>query len=198
MSQSDVKNSTQAIQNGRYKDVNLVGASVIIALLNSAGKIDIPFVFGGDGASILLPPSLLESAKAGLLAAGKMAKSKFGLDLRLGLVPVQTIIEANYQISVAKLRLSESYKQAMFTGGGLAYAERLLKEPATSHLYNLADEDITPQADFKGLECRWQPILSPYGETISLIVLATTSTIEGDNQIYGDVLTMLDYHPITS
>lgn len=202
---TDVKNSTQAIQKGRYKDVNLVGASVIIALLNSAGKIDIPFVFGGDGASILLPPSLLEPAKAGLLAAAKMAQSQFGLELRLGLVPVQTILEANYQISVAKLRLSETYKQAMFTGGGLAYAERLLKEPATSHLYNLADEEITPQGDFKGLECRWEPIPSPHGETISLIVLATTGTIEGNHQIYRNVLTKLnecygpeaDYHPIT-
>ena len=31
---SDIKGSTKAIENGRYKDVNILGASSIIAALN--------------------------------------------------------------------------------------------------------------------------------------------------------------------
>ncbi|MBD0300821.1 MAG: DUF3095 family protein, partial [Tolypothrix sp. T3-bin4] len=48
---SDIVGSTKAIETGRYKDVNLLGACSIIAVLNIAGEIEIPFVFGGDGAA---------------------------------------------------------------------------------------------------------------------------------------------------
>lgn len=44
---TDIVGSTQAIESGYYKDVNLIGASSIIAVLNIAGQIEIPFGFGG-------------------------------------------------------------------------------------------------------------------------------------------------------
>ena len=53
---SDVEGSTQAIQAGRYKEVNALGASVIIAVLNIVKPLSIPFIFGGDGASLCIPP----------------------------------------------------------------------------------------------------------------------------------------------
>src|SRR5689334_4489453 len=65
---TDVRGSTKAIENGRYKDVNAVAAASITALLNVAGDQDIPFVFGGDGATTLIPESMLESAHDALLA----------------------------------------------------------------------------------------------------------------------------------
>lgn len=55
---TDIVESTKAIEQGRYKDVNLLGACSIIAVLNVAQKIEIPFIFGGDGASIVIPPVL--------------------------------------------------------------------------------------------------------------------------------------------
>jgi hypothetical protein len=55
---TDIIESTNAIDQGRYKDVNLLGACSIIAVLNIAQKIDIPYVFGGDGASIAIPSIL--------------------------------------------------------------------------------------------------------------------------------------------
>ena len=54
---SDIKGSTKAIESGRYKDVNILGASSIIAVLNSVKDVEIPFAFGGDGASFVIPPS---------------------------------------------------------------------------------------------------------------------------------------------
>ncbi len=45
----------KAIADGRYKAVNMAGASVISALLNGLGRRDLPFVFGGDGALVALP-----------------------------------------------------------------------------------------------------------------------------------------------
>src|SRR5262245_46595028 len=49
---SDVRGSTAAVRQGRYKEVNLIGASTIMAILNVARPIAIPYVFGGDGASL--------------------------------------------------------------------------------------------------------------------------------------------------
>ena len=57
---TDIQGSTKAIVEGRYKEVNFVGAMSIIAVLNISKSIDIPFVFGGDGASILIPKNFYD------------------------------------------------------------------------------------------------------------------------------------------
>ena len=43
---TDVIGSTKAIQAGRYKDVNMVGAACITAALNALPGLNLPFVFG--------------------------------------------------------------------------------------------------------------------------------------------------------
>lgn len=63
---TDVKGSTEAIANNRYKDVNLLGASSIIAALNTLKGRQIPFVFGGDGATLLVYESDIERIKPAL------------------------------------------------------------------------------------------------------------------------------------
>ena len=52
---SDIKGSTKAIESGRYKEVNILGGSSIIAVLNCIKNVEIPFVFGGDGESFVIP-----------------------------------------------------------------------------------------------------------------------------------------------
>src|SRR5471030_494924 len=59
----DVEGSTAAIARGQYKDVNLVGSSLLVATFNALGHSDLPFVFGGDGATLALPASELERAR---------------------------------------------------------------------------------------------------------------------------------------
>ena len=63
----DVRNSTAAVDAGRYKNVNTVGAAVITAMLNAAGDIEIPFIFEGDGAMLCVPPKLVGTAQSALL-----------------------------------------------------------------------------------------------------------------------------------
>ena len=58
---SDIVRSTAAIAAGRYKAVNTAAAAVIAAVANALGDEDFPFVFGGDGASIALPPERCRS-----------------------------------------------------------------------------------------------------------------------------------------
>jgi hypothetical protein len=63
----DVSNSTVAVEQGRYKNVNTLGAAVITAMLNAAAETEIPFIFEGDGAMLCVPPELLDAARAALL-----------------------------------------------------------------------------------------------------------------------------------
>lgn len=89
---ADVKNSTKAIENGLHKIINLTATGSIIAALNIAKKsdIDIPFFFGGDGATLLIPDILLSSVMSALTEHKDNTIRQFKLELRLGNVPTVT------------------------------------------------------------------------------------------------------------
>ncbi len=185
---TDIVGSTNAIESGRYKDVNLLGACSIIAVLNIAGKIEIPFVFGGDGATLLIPSCLFSEAKQALLVTRQRAQKEFGMDLRVGVVPVSAVFAVNYDIKIAKIRVSENYYQAALTGDGLSYCTELIKTPQTAHLYNYRTIQSDAKADFSGLECRWEDIPSKHGEMVSLIVKAASDKGEINNKVYKELI----------
>ncbi len=185
---TDITNSTQAIESGRYKEINLLGACSIVAVLNIAKDIEIPFIFGGDGASILIPPTLLQPALNALLAIQQLARTSFSLELRVGAVPTPALQQANLAVKVAKLRISDNYTQSNFTGGGLSYATQLVKAPNTSQLYTYKSSQALPDANLFGLECRWQDIYSHHGETVCLIVQATANNSEQQDRTYRELI----------
>ncbi|MEO0409323.1 MAG: DUF3095 family protein, partial [Cyanobacteria bacterium P01_A01_bin.135] len=197
---ADVVKSTDAIAVGRYKDVNLIGASAIIAVVNVVKPVEIPFVFGGDGASFAIPPTLLAASREALLCVQQLAQTNFNLNLRIGIVPVEHITSQS-ELKIAKLRITPNCSQACFLGGGMTYATRLVK---TNPLYRIEAPAQTGAADLTGLECRWQDIHSPHGHTISLIVDGTASSTV-DETCYQEVLRTIEqiygspenYHPIT-
>jgi len=186
---TDIVGSTKAIESGKYKAVNLIGACSIVAVLNVAGQLKIPFIFGGDGAAILIPPSLFVKTKQALLATRHRAKTEFNMELRIGAVPVSDVIAAKYELKVAKLKVSDNYYQAAFAGEGLSYATELIKQPETASLYNYyEDPRFDIKVDFSGLECRWQDIPSKHSETVSLIVKAMSKDNEINNRVYRDLI----------
>lgn len=208
---SDVRGSTQAIAAGRYKEVNMVGAASIVAVLNAAPDSDLPFVFGGDGATLAVPAELLPRAGQALLGVQAIARREFGLDLRVGAVPVAAIAREGHQVWVARLAITPEYAQAVFSGGGLAAAERLVKAPGSPFLLDAdrAEQQIAPpappEADLTGLECRWQDIRSRHGETVCLLVMASAELgAERAALVYREVLARIgesygderDYHPL--
>src|SRR5260221_13401128 len=105
----DVRNSTVAIQTGSYKNVNTLGAAAITAVLNASGQLDIPFGVEGDGCVLCVPPHLLEDTRAALAKTREIATDSFGLDLRIGTVPMSDIRQAGYDILVARYRVTEHY-----------------------------------------------------------------------------------------
>lgn len=192
---TDIRGSTKAIEAGKYKEVNLLGACSIVAVLNAVGKIEIPFVFGGDGASLLISPSLLPAAKIALLATQQMANTEFDMDLRVGAVPVKVAVAANYPVKIAKFKVSENYSQAVFIGGGLTRAAELIKDPVAGNIYTFKNKNygIAATADFSGLECRWQDIPSKYGEIVTLLVMVREEFGQHNYQFYKKVIEKIEY-----
>lgn len=169
-------NTTGAIKAGQYKAVNIIGVSVITAIRNIKSSILIPHIFGGDGASLCIPFSLIEQTKDALVSTKLMAKKQFDLNLRVGIVPVSVVRNANHEVFVSRYKMSEYYDQVAFAGGGIEYAESLIKDSEKGKEFCFEHIDEKSIADFSGLECRWDNVPSQHGETIALIVKALAPT----------------------
>jgi hypothetical protein len=189
---ADVKGSTVAIQNGEYKAVNMIGVSVITSILNAIKPENIPYIFGGDGATLCVPGSLVPLVKDALLTTQHMAESQFNLDLRVGIVPVSNIYEAGHDVLVARHKVSEYYIQAAFAGDGLDYAESIIKNDSVETPYRLEPTNDLKEADYTGLECRWDNVPSQHGETISLIVKVLANSLKDKSRIYNEIIAMVN------
>ncbi|MFT6352031.1 DUF3095 family protein [Neptuniibacter pectenicola] len=163
----DVRGSTEAIKAGRYRDINFMGAAAITSHLNLISR-DLPFMFGGDGAVLLIKESMSDAATKVLQSLSCHAKEVFDLELHTGLVPVRTIRAMGRDVKMAKYLSGESPPQAMFKGGGVSLAESLVK--ASDH-YRVAATCVFSKEDvFAGLSCRWKPVPSSTGVTLSVLV----------------------------
>lgn len=165
---TDIENSTQAIQKGLYKEVNALGASTIISVSNACNSASFPFVFGGDGATFLIPNSHVEHVGSVLAALREHALIHMNLKLRIGSVPISTLREKGVDVRVAKQSLPAGFKLAHFTGGGVALADRLIKEQIST--YGIPAQENHQKIDLGGLECRWNDVPSVNGQVMTLIV----------------------------
>ena len=164
---ADIVQSTKAIAEQRYKAVNMAGAAVIASLTNALGDREFPFVFGGDGASFAVPPRDAEIAREAMAATAAWADSELGLTLRVALIPIAAIRSQGLDVRVARYAPSENLSYAMFSGGGLAWADGAVKRGAFA---------VTPAPpgtwpDLSGLSCRFQEFHAAQGMILSLIVL---------------------------
>ncbi len=163
---TDVVRSTQAIESGRYKAVNVAGAAVIAALTNSLGGRVFPYVFGGDGASFAVSRHDEQAARDALAATAAWARDELELDVRTALVPVSEVSAQGFTLSVARFGPSRNVSYAMFSGGGLAWAERAMRDGKFS--VPAAAPGVRP--DLSGLSCRWNDIPATRGVIVSLLV----------------------------
>lgn len=164
---ADVQNSTQAIQQGQYRDINTIGGSTIAAVLNAVKPLKVPYVFGGDGASFCIPPDSIEAVQKALKGCQEMASSGLNLDLRVGIVPYS---ELNSAILLCRYQSTPSLTQYFFMGGGMQEADDKVKNDAACHL----PDTTVSEADFSGFECRWNEVPSAQEVTFSLLVKART------------------------
>ncbi len=188
---TDVVGSTQAIEAGRYKDVNALGVCSIVALSNAMRDIELPYMFGGDGATLIIPGSRRAAAERALRGVRELAESAFGMGLRTSIVPLTLLTEAGHVARVARFANSTSTRLAMFSGSAFATAERWLKDPALGPRFEVSKEGESA-AHFDGFECRWQPLASQRGHTVSLIVRALAPTELERTQTYRNLLHAFD------
>lgn len=164
---SDVTDSTRAIGEGRYKQVNMAGAATIMAALNAAGDLDAPYVFGGDGALVAVPHEVADAAIEALARTAGLVSVAFDLDLRTAAFPMKELNRRGAPVLVRKFALGEGARLAMFAGAGVAMADTLLKDPARGRPFRIPPSDETP--DLEGLSCRWEPLKPAHGVMLTLM-----------------------------
>ena len=165
---SDIAGSTKAVAAGRYKAVNMVGASVIAAVKNAVGHSDYPFLFAGDGATIVCPPENIDAVRNALAATATWAKESLDFDLRIGLIQIRDIQKSGRNVRIARFQASEKLAYAVFSGRGISWAEEQMKQG--QNLISPAPPGTQP--DLTGLSCRWAPIVAEQGcKILSLIML---------------------------
>jgi hypothetical protein len=186
---SDIVRSTAAIEAGRYKTVNTAAAAVIAAVANLLGQDDFPFAFGGDGASFALPPARADLGRDALASVARWVRDELDLTMRAALVPIEAVREAGLDVRVARFAPSPHVSYAMFSGGGLAWAERQMKAGA----FTIEPAPQGTRADLNGLSCRFDEIRSQRGVVLSLIVIpGPTADAAGFEELVGAILRLAE------
>ena len=164
---ADIVESTKAIAAKRYKAVNMAGAAVIAAVTNALQGREFPFVFGGDGASFAVAPADLDAARAALAATATWVREDLDLVMRVALVPIEAIREQGLDVRVARFGPSANLSYAMFSGGGLGFAEAAMKRGE----FAIPPASPGTQPDLSGLSCRFEEIPSARGVILSVVVV---------------------------
>ncbi|MEL6615953.1 MAG: DUF3095 family protein, partial [Bacteroidota bacterium] len=186
---TDIEGSTAAVRAGQHEVVNLVATGSIIATLNLARRsgLVVPFFFGGDGATLLVPPSLLEPALSALATHRANTRANFDLGLRVGSVPVADLYADGHVLAISRLRITDIFSIPIVLGHGLAEAERIIKGPGRSDTLTPSD-----QLDLQGMECRWDRVkpAERTHEVVSLLVV--TRGEQHQAPIFKRVVDLLD------
>lgn len=188
---ADVVNSTAAIDGGRYKTVNMAGAAVIAAVRNALGGKDIPFVFGGDGASFVVGPADVATASQALAATAAWVREDLELDLRVAMVPVAAVRRHGLDLRLARYQPSPNVAYAMFSGGGLAWAETAMKRGD----FALPAASPGTRPDLTGLSCRFEELPATNGLMLSLLAVPVAGAEEGFRRLAREILALVEASP---
>lgn len=184
---TDIRSSTDAISRGKYKEVNMAGASVITAICNEFRDLNLPFVFGGDGATIAVPDLDIDRIHGILKFCKTAVYNAYGLELSAGSLQVKLIREKGYDVGLAKYRLSDLIQQAIFWGDGASYAEDYIK----NNSYSMRDVPSI-EANFSGLECRWNRFPAKKDEVVAIIVRVLTKNTREKSELYKHCLQKIE------
>ncbi|MFD0798910.1 DUF3095 family protein [Maribacter chungangensis] len=203
---ADVQNSTIAVENGLHNEVNLAATGSIIAVLNEIKKqpktYKIAYFFGGDGATFLVPPTLIVHVSTIIEDYRTHVSENLFLNLRVGRMQVIDIVNTGHTIAVAKHRVTEYLTIPVVLGTGLKYAEQVIKD---SFVLETTHKTLATPVNLMGMECRWDEIKP--SEDVNKIVCLLVSCDDDSMQpaVYSGVLmkiqeifgTMVERRPIS-
>ena len=188
---ADIVQSTAAIAAKRYKDVNMAGAAIIAAVMNALDQREFPFVFGGDGASFAVPPADLALAREAMAATAAWVRDDLGLTMRVAMVPVRDIRAKGLDIRVARFAPSPDVSYAMFSGGGLSWAEAAIKRGE----FAIAPGAEGAMPDLSGLSCRFEEIPSARGLILSVLIVPAKEADAAFRQAIEQIITLVERSP---
>jgi hypothetical protein len=189
---ADIVESTKAIAAQRYKAVNMAGASVIASVTNALDGREFPFVFGGDGASFAVASDDLASAREALAATTTWVKEDLDLSMRVALVPVTAIRAQGLDVRVARFGPSANLSYAMFSGGGLGWAEAAMKRGE----FAVVAAPPGTQPDLSGLSCRFEEIPAARGLILSVLVVPSPGADPNSfRKVIEDIIGLVERSP---
>ncbi|WP_405415242.1 DUF3095 family protein [Maribacter sp. Asnod1-A12] len=189
----DILNSTNAVANGNHHQVNLTATGAIISVLNTTKKVkrnnEIPYFFGGDGATFIVPSIILDKVISVLDNYSVHIKRRVDLILRVGQIPVKDLIEKNVQLKIAKHQLTNQLTIPIVLGNGLKVAEDIIKSNFKETTNSLFDEKLL---NLEGMECRWDEINPDQSQTKVVCLLLDVNNEDLQKEIYKKVLAQMD------
>jgi hypothetical protein len=189
---ADIVESTRAIAEARYKAVNMAGASVIAGITNALGGREFPFVFGGDGASFAVSPKDHDRAREALAATAVWVEESLNLVMRVALVPASAVRAQGLDVRVARFGPSPNLSYAMFSGGGLNWAEAAMKRGE----FAVPKAPPGTQPDLSGLSCRFEEIPATRGLILSVLVMpARDADPAAFRKVIEDVVALVERSP---
>ena len=189
---ADIVESTRANAEARYKSVNMAGAAVIASVTNALDGREFPFVFGGDGASFAVSPDDLERVREALAATAIWVKEDIDLVMRVALVPIAAVRAQGLDVRVARFGPSANLSYAMFSGGGLGWAEAAMKRGE----FAVAMAPPGTQPDLTGLSCRFEEIPSMHGLILSVLVVpARGADMNAFRKLIEDIIALVARSP---
>jgi len=189
---ADIVESTKAIAEAHYKAVNMAGASVIAAVANALEGREFPFVFGGDGASFAVSPDDLDRSREALAASAIWVEESLNLVMRVAMVPVAAVRAQGLDVRVARFGPSPNLSYAMFSGGGLGWAEAAMKRGE----FAVPKAPPGTQPDLSGLSCRFEEIPSARGLILSVLVVpARAADPAAFRRLIEDIIALVERSP---
>ena len=187
---TDIKNSTLAVQEGKQQLVNLAATGSIVACLNisRAKGIDIPFFFGGDGATLLVPDEILPDCLYALQLHQERCSLSFDFFLRVGHRNVSQLKEQGAQLKIARYKRNDLHIMPIILGDALQIAERSIKESEPQD----AMEQMTYNLNLQGMECKWDKIKPPQKGNEVLTFIISAATVASQSELYSEVLKKID------
>ena len=190
----DVKGSTEAIRQGFHHEVNLAATGAIVAVQNLLRelnlKLKVPYFFGGDGATFLVPEDLLDQLLEMLDQYKLHISNRISLTLKVGAHSVRGLYQLDHEIRIAKFAVNDLLTLPIILGTGIKYAERVIKDTLSDDIENEAFAGGA--VNLQGMECRWDEIDPPRLADKVICLVAYCPIDEQQGQVYAEVLQAIE------
>ncbi|TLP81331.1 DUF3095 family protein [Maribacter sp. ACAM166] len=189
----DILNSTQAVDEGKHHQVNLTATGAIISVLNTIRRekqnIEIPYFFGGDGATFILPTHLLNKIIVVLENYSLHIKRNINLTLRVGHISVRDLTSQQSSLKISKHQLTEQLTIPIVLGNGLKQAEEIIKNTFVENNVASFKEGLL---NLEGMQCRWKQINPAQTEKKVICLLLNATNEINQRAVYRAILTKMD------